>query len=393
MRGLALGLSLLLTAAAAGTAVLIVVPSPAQWAAFLAIAADEKSYAIAAVAILGAFLAWLGRDAGGPAWIGLAWMLAAVAVTLSVLPPAQASRLASRRGVDLAWGRYLRARFDLAPARPHATVVHASPDGQPLAMDVYRPAAPTGGAAPAAGAPAVIVIHGGGWSSGDKGEAPLTSAWLAARGFAVFDIQYRRAPQPDWRASVADVKCAIAWVKRRAADAAGVVVDPARVTLLGRSAGGHLALLAGYTAGDPDLPASCETGDTSVAAVVALYAPTDLVWGYQHPSNPRVYDSSLKLRTFLGGTPTSVPDAYQRASITTRVTASSPRTFLVHGGHDQFIGKVHVDLLVARLRAAKVNHHVLVIPYAHHGFDYVFGGLAGQIFEAELMRFLSPSSH
>lgn len=382
MRGLALGLALLLTVVAAAIALLIVVPSPNQQAALLAIAADEKGFVIVAVAVAGAALAWAGRDAAGPLWVGLAWMLAAVAVTLALLPPVQARRLANRRGVDLAWGRYLGAPFDIAPARPHQTVVYARPDGQPLALDVYRPQV-----APTTPVPAVIVVHGGGWSAGDKGEAPLTSAWLASRGFAVFDVQYRLAPQPSWRLLVADVKCAITWVKGRSREA-GVTVDPARVNVLGRSAGGHLALLAAYTAADPDLPASCEGGDPSVASVVALYAPTDLVWGYAHPTNPRVYDSSAKLRAFLGGTPETAADAYQKASITNRVTAAAPRTLLVHGGHDQFVGKAHAEMLAPRLQAAGVPHGLLIVPYGHHGFDYVFGGLAGQIFESELLRFL-----
>jgi acetyl esterase/lipase len=382
MRGLALGIALLLTVVSAASALLIVVPSPTQQTAFLAVAVAEKSYVVVLLAAVGAALAWLARDAAGPLWIGLAWMLAAVAATLSLVPPVQASRLAKRRGVELSWSRYLGSRFDVARARPDQTLVYAQPDGQALALDVYRPAG-----APPHAVPAVIIVHGGGWSSGDKGEAPLTSAWLASRGFAVFDVQYRLAPQPSWRIPLADVKCAVAWVKRRSREA-GVVVDPARITLLGRSAGGHLALLAGYTAADPELPPSCEGGDTSVAGVIALYAPTDLVWGYANPTNPRVYDSSGKLRTFLGGTPDTAPDAYQKASITNRVTAQAPRTLLVHGGHDQFVGKTHVDLLVPKLEAAGVGHDVLLVPYGHHGLDYVSGGLAGQLFEAAVLSFV-----
>ncbi len=147
-------------------------------------------------------------------------------------------------------------------------------------------------------------------------------------------------------------------------------------------------LLAAYTAGDDRLPPSCPAADTSVAAVAAYYAPPDLTWGYAHPARTAVYDSSDRLRRFVGGTPQTNGDLYRLLSPTERVTPRSPRTLLVHGGRDQFIGRQHVDMLVERLRAAQVPHQTLIIPYAQHGFDFVFGGLSGQLAEAVLLRFL-----
>ena len=105
-------------------------------------------------------------------------------------------------------------------------------------LDAYLPAEDD------AARPAIIVIHGGSWSSGDKSDFPRWNGWLVEHGFAIFDIQYRLAPQPNWQTATSDVKCAIGWVKRNA-DHYGV--DPDRIALLGRSAGGHLALLAAYT--------------------------------------------------------------------------------------------------------------------------------------------------
>jgi acetyl esterase/lipase len=236
----------------------------------------------------------------------------------------------------------------------------------------------------------VIVIHGGGWSSGDKGETPLASEWLGRQGYAVFDIQYRLAPQPNWRTAVGDVKCAIGWVKTRAGET-GVNVDPRRISLMGRSAGGHLALLAGYTADDPQLPPSCPTGDTHVESVISFYGPTDLVWGHAHPVNQRVYDSTRRLENFLGGSPATAADAYQKASVTNRVTARSPRTLLLHGGRDQFVSPTNLYLLAPRLKEAGVAHDLLVIPYGQHGFDYVVGGLGGQIAETAVLRFLEAA--
>jgi acetyl esterase/lipase len=307
-------------------------------------------------------------------------------VVLCAWPPIAAYRLAGQRGVKLDLGRYLTAAIDTGAAHPDGTVTFARVEGRPLQLDFYRPA-PVGPAGDPL--PAVIVVHGGGWSKGDKGEAALWNRWLARRGFAVFDIQYRLAPQPNWRTATGDVKCAIGWVKESAAQAAtGMAVDPERVAVLGRSAGGHLALLAAYTAAEDDLPPSCPVRDPRASAVVALYAPTDLVWGYGRPANPRVYDTSQKLRDFLGGTPDTAAAAYARASIVSRVSARAPRTLLVHGARDQFVSPLHVDRLRPLLEKSQVEHDALIVPYGQHGFDYVFGGLSGQILEATLLRFL-----
>ena len=65
----------------------------------------------------------------------------------------------------------------------------------------------------------LLVIHGGFWAAGQRGEASLASRRLADLGFTVFDVEYRIAPQPNWQTAVGDVKCAIGWVKQHAYDA------------------------------------------------------------------------------------------------------------------------------------------------------------------------------
>jgi acetyl esterase/lipase len=235
------------------------------------------------------------------------------------------------------------------------------------------------------------VVHGGFWSAGQRGEAPLASRRLAELGLTVFDVEYRLAPQPNWQSAIGDVKCAIDWVKRHAASA-DWNVDPGKLALLGRSAGGHLALMAAYTPADPALPPSCEAGDTSVEAVVALHAPTDLSFGYQHPPNLRAADSPARIRAFLGGPPETTGDRYRALSPVERVTAAAPRTLLAQGGRDQFVGPAHLDLLAARLAAAGVPHETLAIPCAQHAFDFVVGGFSSQILEAMLLPFLGAGT-
>jgi acetyl esterase/lipase len=374
---------LLVAVAAAAAAALIVVPAPSMNLALVSIAVGEKSYLVVAAGVLAAVLALVGSRPGLRGLATLTVLLSLAAIVMGLGPAAQALRLAGERRVDLDFGRYLRSRIDsTGPVKVEKTVPYATVDGRTLELDVYAPGHRSGGPAPV-----VLVVHGGGWSTGTKGEASLFSRRVADQGYAVFDIDYRMAPQPNWKAAVGDVKCAIGWVKEHAA-APEWNLDPRRITLLGRSAGAHLALIAAYTPGDPALPASCDAPDTTVESVVDLYGPTDLAWGYAHPLNPRVYDSRAREIGFIGGPPETHAALYRQLSPTERVTPGSPRTLLIHGGRDQIVAKQNSDLLGDKLHDAGVRYETLFIPYARHGFDFVFGGLSEQIVETVLLRFL-----
>jgi len=355
--------------------------------ALAAIVASERSGLIAAAAIVALPLAFFGFTRGRRAPAALAVVLAVAAVGVSVLPLAQAHSLAKTRGVSLDFRRYLRATIDSeGPGHPTQTINHATVNGTPLALDVYLPRV-----RPATPSRPVLVIHGGFWAAGQKGEATLASQRLADLGFTVFDVQYRISPQPNWKSATGDVKCAIGWIKQHA-ETPDWNVDPKKMTLLGRSAGGHLALMAAYAPADPELPASCDAGDTSVDEVISLYAPTDLVWGYKYPANRWVADSRAKMRAFVGGAPDQAGDRYRALSPLERVTTSAPRTLLAHGGRDQMVPHGHMGLLAARLRAMGVPCDTLFIPYAQHAFDFVHGGFSDQILEAAVLKFLASSS-
>jgi acetyl esterase/lipase len=383
MSRVALVFAILLALGSAAAAGLIILPAPSQSLALMAIAAGEKSLVIVAGAVVAAALALFAMRPGTRLPGMIAVLLSLTALIVALIPPAQALRLAGEQRVNLSFDRYLRSRIDTeAPIKAEKTVLYNTVGGRALGLDVYLPAK---AATPSR---VVLVIHGGGWSASDKGDASLFSHWLSEKGLTVFDVEYRTAPQPNWKTALGDVKCAIGWVKRNAAQ---YNIDPARITLLGRSAGGHLALLAAYTPHDPALPPSCEAPDTRVESVVSYYAPTDLTWGYAHPSRPAVYDSGQKLRGLLGGPPESTGELYKLMSPTERVTSNSPRTLLIHGGRDQFVDKVHVEFLTEKLHRAEVRFETLSIPYAQHSFDFVFGGFSEQIVETVLMRFLDAA--
>jgi acetyl esterase/lipase len=387
VRAIATLLALILAAGAAGAGLLIVLPAPSKGLGLAAIAFSEKSAYVVAAGLAAMVLALLGVGSSPRyGWAALAVLLAFVACVAGVVPLVQARTVAGARGVALDVGRYLRASIDSeGPGHPDHTVQYATVDGgRALSMDVYVPPRPTSTSSSTPTRP-VLVVHGGFWAAGDRGEASLASRRLADLGLTVFDVEYRTAPQPNWRVAVADVKCAIGWIKGHASTPHWNV-DPAKVALLGRSAGGHLALMAAYTAGDPELPPSCETGDTSVDAVAALYAPTDLAWAHDHPANPRAADSPARIRDFLGGAPDAVAERYRALSPVERIPARPPRTLLAHGGRDQFVRAEQMTRLADRLSARGAPVDTLFIPWGQHAFDFVVGSFSSQLLEDALMR-------
>lgn len=232
--------------------------------------------------------------------------------------------------------------------------------------------------------PAVVVVHGGSWNGGARSDFPRWNKWMVANGFVVFDIDYRLAPQPNWQTATEDVHDAIRWIKSRA-DTFRIHAD--KIALLGRSAGGHLALLAAYTA-----ETSEAYQDTKVKAVATFYAPTDLKWGYANPANPRVIDGRATLRQFTGGTPNYIPEVYTQASPINHVRPQTPATLLIHGKQDQLVRTAHARRLLAVLQqigAVPENHEALFIPYGQHGFDYNFNGWGAQITQPVLLNHLN----
>lgn len=136
-------------------------------------------------------------------------------------------------------------------------------------LDVYRPAK-------AAGAPILIMVHGGGWITGDKANPGVIDAkaahWLP-KGYILVSVNYRLAPQANPMAQANDVANAIAFVQAHAGAWGG---DPARVVLMGHSAGAHLITLL---AADPGIAKSAGVKPWlgTIALDSAAYSVVDLM--------------------------------------------------------------------------------------------------------------------
>lgn len=135
--------------------------------------------------------------------------------------------------------------------------------------------------------PAIIYVHGGGWSSGGRGDYNSMLTKSGDRGFVAVSVDYRltaRTQATDdtddmdvmfpWPAQLEDVKCAISWLKDNAAT---YNVDPNAIGLIGGSAGGQIALMVAETGSNEYRSDYCNwTAAPTVKAVVSAAGPADL---------------------------------------------------------------------------------------------------------------------
>jgi acetyl esterase/lipase len=297
------------------------------------------------------------------------------------LPSPAAWRYARRLGVPVSLRAFLAdaRRPNVGGPHPERTVVFGvAADGTALELDVW-PA--TGD--PGAPRPAIVKLHGGGWTDGARNEAEQWNRWLNGIGYHVFDVEYRLAPPARWQDEVGDVKAALGWVADRASD---YQVDRARISLMGLSAGGNLAMLAAYSADDRLLPPSCPRPVPAVRCVVNFYGPCDLTRLYGASPSGDYVDECL--RQYIGGSPAEHPDRYRAVSPLTHVSASAAPTMTVMGRRDRTVPLEQAQLLDDALSQVGVPHETWLLPGCGHSFDVHWGGFGTQIVRPLLQDFL-----
>jgi len=199
--------------------------------------------------------------------------------------------------------------------------------------------------------PVAIVVHGGGWSRGDKQDeittilAPLTEA-----KFAWFSINYRLAPQHRFPACLEDVETAIRWVKTHAKKYKG---DPKRVALIGYSAGGQLMSMAVMRA----------QNDTRVQAVVGLAPSTDFVMDTLRRDSLSASLKNLLNREVVNE---EVLELLWNISPINHLKKGLPPFLLIHGTQDRSVPYVQSLHLQNRLQAFGVACDLITIENAPH---------------------------
>lgn len=352
-------------------------PGPGKFSA-LALAFPLHLLAVAALAVALGLLAWW---CGAGLAVALCALVVIGSAAMALVPTFLVWQSAREYGVPLSLREYLQhaAHINIGRPQPERSVVYGTgTDGTELLLDVWR-AEPSSNAA----RPAVVIVHGGAWTHGNRSGAPQWNRWLNQLGYEVFDVEYRMPPPDRWRDEVGDVKCALGWV---AAHAANFQIDPARISVMGYSAGGNLALLAAYSMGDPALPPSCPGPAVTVRSVVNVYGPADL--RVLHDSGGSVDYVRSALEEYIGGTPGQHAERYRIVSPIGHVSAQAPPTITILGLSDRIVPVEQERVLSSTLEQAAVAHETYLLPATDHGFDVNWGGWSTQIARAKIAQFL-----
>lgn len=217
-------------------------------------------------------------------------------------------------------------------------------------MDIYLPAGRTTTATKV-----IVLIHGGGWTAGDKSEfdAYITGLQQRLPDYAIFNINYRLATSNanKFPAQENDVKAAVEFIATKS----GEYNVSQKVVLLGFSAGGHLALLQGYK----------HTSVIKPKAIVSFFGPTDLADMYNNPLS--IY-APLLLEALTGATPQQNLGVYQQSSPAFFVNSGVPPTMLLHGGKDDLVSPTQATILDSKLQASGVARQYVYYPNEGHGW-------------------------
>ena len=246
---------------------------------------------------------------------------------------------------------------------PAADVFHVEKDVAYLApdrkekADLYLPASSPAGAR----RPAVVIIHGGGWTGGDKGAAREINIGtnLALNGYVGLSINYvlastnKDSAKATWPQNLHDCMTAVRWLRK---NAERLQVDPERIGVIGGSAGGHLAAMLAVTGEKDGLDPKGPYGEFScrVRCAVDLYGPADL-GGHR--------DISM-----LGKSRADAPELYRAASPVTYVDKLDPPILIVHGTADKTVDIEQSRLFAAKLKEAGARHELVIVEGAPHTF-------------------------
>jgi acetyl esterase/lipase len=212
----------------------------------------------------------------------------------------------------------------------------------------------------------VLFIHGGSWSGGDKSHFRFAGPRLARSGYAVASIDYRLVPDGVFPNNIHDCLCSLAFLRAHAAE---FDIDPARIVVMGYSAGAHLASLVGIASDDPALAPPCTNGQPipRPAGVIPASGPQDMrvFWNRTHSVTESIF----------GGSPDELPDAYSLGSPVDHVAPGAPPYLLMEDlVDDGGVEEMRADLLAAGNQATllKVAGSLHVFEQEDEAGEYEF---------------------
>ncbi|MCJ7781781.1 MAG: alpha/beta hydrolase [Acidimicrobiia bacterium] len=319
---------------------------------------------------------WIGLVVLLASWVGSAILLVKSRRSRGVVDEALGVEGIARSGVPVpSWRILVAAPFRGRRVEKIKSVPFRRVAGRILKLDVYRDR--TG----ATTRPALLYIHGGGWTVGDKREQGLPLLQHMARnGWVCFSANYRLSPGATFPDHLSDVKAALVWIREHGAECGA---DPRFIAVSGGSAGGHLAALVGLTENDARYQRGFESADTSVEAVVPIYGVYDVTnrLGAQSDQFLSLLMEPLVIKAFLE----DEPDKFRDASPLDRVHPDVPPFLVIQGDRDSLAPVVEARAFVEHLREQSRSRVVYMeFPGVQHIFDIFYSYQSAQMVEGVL---------
>lgn len=261
------------------------------------------------------------------------------------LPPQQAETGNQKKAADAAQTNGVTVEEN---------IVYATVNGTELHLDIFEP--PDRGSQTR---PAILLLHGGGWTSFDKSTMRKLGEFFARSGFVAVAADYRlfnvKDPVNRWPAQLDDVQRAVRWVR---ANAGKYGVNPERMGAFGHSAGAQLASLLGMEETRDNSDPALAKYSSRVQAVVDASGPTDF-------TTDRDPDGDAFLTSFLGGDFATHPELWREASPVSHVSKGDAAFLILHGTKDQNVPISQAQELLDKLKAAKVKASLVKFDDGH----------------------------
>lgn len=272
-------------------------------------------------------------------------------------------------------------------------VTYARAGGQELKLDLYFPPGHTS----QDHRPLLVLIHGGGWKSGQREDYRPYALKIAKAGYVVASLSYRLSGVAKFPAQIRDVNAALQFLGDRSGEYG---IDPERFVVMGGSAGGHLAMLAGHARdeadyrpeADADLKLMEPEGKAPerkpyvIAAVFNFYGPSDLTTPFAR-SQPVVPE-------LIGGPYEEKQAVYRSASPMFRISSDDPPSLVVHGTLDEIVPVEQSDKLAEGLHWVRVPvryERLFGWPHTMDLTEPVFGYLSDVVLE-EMRKYVGEGN-
>jgi acetyl esterase/lipase len=228
------------------------------------------------------------------------------------------------RGQQATSARPAPAAGAASPGPIYSNITYGVAGGETLLLDIFEPTNNNGQPRPA-----VVLVHGGGWTSFDKSTMRPLAQFLALAGFVAVTVDYRlfHDDATRWPVQLDDVQRAVRWVR---ANSAKYNVDPEHVGAYGHSAGAQIAALLGMMETRDNSDAALAKYSSKVQAAVDASGPTD----FTKDTND---DTTKFLSSFLGADFATHPEVWREASPLFHVSKSNAPILIIHGTHDEMV--------------------------------------------------------